>query len=214
MDWSRRGVVSALYSCLAAHAAAHHRDGIARRKLVQKLSGVYESEVVYVHELTEGLTRTVAPHSRWNALAECDLEANGYLILTRSPEAGADLFVKERENLEVFWQGHPEYDRDTLAREYRRDMLRFLKGERPRPPNLPAHYFDAEALARIEAALADADASAIETVAAALGPMALSPATAFWREAAARLMRNWLGVIARRKSLGISSEFASARWGG
>ena len=28
MEWTRRAVVSALYSCLAAHAAALHRDGI------------------------------------------------------------------------------------------------------------------------------------------------------------------------------------------
>jgi len=214
MDWSRGGGVSALYSCLAAHAAAYHRDGIVRRKLVQKLSGVYESEVVLAHELTEGLTRTLSPHSRHNALAECDLDAKGYLTLTRSPEAGADMFVKERGALEVFWQGHPEYDRDTLAREYRRDMLRFLKGERLRAPNAPAHYFDAEARARIQSALAGADASQIETVAAALSPEALSPATAFWREAATQLMRNWLGAVARRKSVGQSTEFATARWGG
>jgi homoserine O-succinyltransferase len=214
MDWSRGGVVSTLYSCLAAHAAAYHRDGVLRRKLMQKLSGVYESKVVLGHELTQGLTHTVAPHSRHNALAECDLDANGYLTLTRSPEAGADVFVKERETLEVFWQGHPEYDCDTLAREYRRDMLRFVKGERPRAPNAPAHYFDAAALARIQMAIAGADSSAIETVAAALNPEALAPATAFWREAATQLMRNWLGAIARRKSLGQSTEFASARWGG
>jgi len=214
MDWSRGGVVSALYSCLAAHAAAYHRDGILRRKLMHKLSGVYESEVVLVHEMTEGLTRAITPHSRHNALAECDLDANGYLTLTRSAEAGADVFVKEREILEVFWQGHPEYDRDTLAREYRRDMLRFLKGERPRAPRAPAHYFDAEALAQIQAALASANSSGIERVAAALNPEALSPATAFWREAATQLMRNWLGAIARRKSVGQSTEFATARWGG
>ena len=182
--------------------------------MIQKLSGVYESEVVLAHEITQGLTRTIWPHSRHNALAECDLDANGYLTLTRSPEAGADVFVKEREILEVFWQGHPEYDRDTLAREYRRDMLRFLKGERPRAPGTPAHYFDAEALAWIQAALAEADPSAIESVAAALSPEALSPATAFWREAATQLMRNWLGAIARRKSVGRSTEFATARWGG
>ena len=214
MDWSRGGVVSALYSCLAAHAAAYHRDGIVRRRLVQKLSGVYESEVVLAHEMTRGLTRTIAPHSRHNALAECDLDAKGYLTLTRSPEAGAEMFVREREILEVFWQGHPEYDRDTLAREYRRDMLRFLKGERPRAPKTPAHYFDVEALKRIQAALAGADSSALETVAAALNPEALSPATAFWREAATQLMRNWLGAIARRKSVGQFTEFATARWGG
>ena len=118
--------------------------------------------------MTEGLTRTIAPHSRYNTLAECDLDANGYLTLTRAPDAGADMFVKEGETLEVFWQSHPEYDHDTLAREYRRDMLRFLRGERPHAPMTPARYFDGEAQARIEAALAGWPSLPIETVAAAL----------------------------------------------
>jgi homoserine O-succinyltransferase/O-acetyltransferase len=214
LDWSRHGVKSALYSCLAAHAAAFHRDGIKRRRLLGKLSGVYESEVLVDHELTRGLKHTIAPHSRLNSLAECDLEFKGYLILTRSPEAGPDVFVRERDLLEVFWQGHPEYDRDTLAREYRRDMLRFLRGERPQAPRTPAHYFDPAALLRIEAAIANAGAADIEAVAAALDPEALSPATAIWRDAATGLMRNWLSAVARRKAQGQPAELATARWGG
>jgi homoserine O-succinyltransferase/O-acetyltransferase len=212
MDWSRHSVVSALYSCLAAHAAVFHRDCIPRRRLIRKLSGVYEGDVVISHELTRGLDRTIAPHSRYNGLAECDLESKGYLILTRSSEAGPDVFVREEALLEVFWQGHPEYDRDTLAREFRRDMLRFLRGERPVRPHAPEHYFDPAALAGIEAATSGA--GDIEAAAAALSPEALSPATAFWREAAIQLMRNWLAAIARRKTRGQSGEDRVARWGG
>ena len=74
------------------------------------------------------------PHSRFNALAECDLEAKGYVTLTRSRYAGPDVFIKDEDLLEVFWQGHPEYDRDTLAREFRRDVLRYFNNEWPRPP--------------------------------------------------------------------------------
>jgi len=212
LDWSRGGLVAALYSCLAAHAAAWHRDRIVRRRLFGKLSGVYESEIVAPHELTEGLTRAFTPHSRFNALAECDLEFKGYLTLTRSDEAGPDVFVRERELLEVFWQGHPEYDRDTLAREFRRDMLRFAKGERAAPPLAPANYFDREASARIEAALQGA--VDLESLAAALNPEALSPAEAFWRESSKILMRNWLTAIARRKAQGRLDEAQRARFGG
>ena len=39
IDWSRHGVISALYSCLAAHAAALHRDGIVRRRLCEQMFG-------------------------------------------------------------------------------------------------------------------------------------------------------------------------------
>ena len=46
-------------------------------------------------------------------------------MLTRSRFAGPDVFIKDEDLLEVFWQGHPEYDHDTLAREFRRDVLRY-----------------------------------------------------------------------------------------
>ena len=98
--------------------------------------------MVAKHELTEGLVDPKTPHSRFNALAERDLEAKGYLTLTRSRYAGPDVFIKDEDLLEVFWQGHPEYDRDTLAREFRRDVLRYFNNEWPRPPLPPHGYFD------------------------------------------------------------------------
>ncbi len=59
------------------------------------------------------------------ALGEC-----GYQILTESHDAGVELFVKERRNRLLFFQGHPEYDTQTLGREYVRDVRRYLHGER------------------------------------------------------------------------------------
>jgi homoserine O-succinyltransferase len=56
--------------------------------------------------------------------------------------AGVDTFVRERRSLFLFFQGHPEYDADTLPREYRRDVARFLRGERDSYPDLPKEYFD------------------------------------------------------------------------
>ena len=216
MDWTRRAVVSALYSCLAAHAAALHRDGIPRRRLPRKLSGVYRSEVVAKHELTQGLVDSKFPHSRFNALAECDLEAKGYVTLTRSRHAGPDVFVKDEDLLEVFFQGHPEYDPDTLAREFRRDVLRYFNNERGRPPLSPHGYFDETAQARIQSALAKARDGPIslETVAATLKPEELSPPVAEWRETATRLMSNWLAAISRRKAEAATNTFARVRQGG
>ena len=42
----------------------------------------------------------------------------------------------------LFLQGHPEYDCGSLLREYRRDVGRFLRGEREHYPALPQDYFD------------------------------------------------------------------------
>src|SRR5579872_1968886 len=40
IDWAEGGTISTLFSCLATHAAVLHLDGIVRRSLAEKLSGV------------------------------------------------------------------------------------------------------------------------------------------------------------------------------
>ena len=69
-------------------------------------------------------------------------------MLTRSPAAGVDTFVRQdfgrgEQSLFLFFQGHPEYGAGALLSEFRRDVGRFLKGERDRYPAMPQHYFDA-----------------------------------------------------------------------
>ncbi len=62
-------------------------------------------------------------------------------MLTRAGDAGVDTFVKQQKKLFVFFQGHPEYESDTLLREYRRDVGRYFKGETARYPLMPRSYF-------------------------------------------------------------------------
>ena len=52
------------------------------------------------------------------------------------------MFVKQRKSLFVFFQGHPEYEANTLLLEYRRDIRRFLRRERDTYPPMPQGYFD------------------------------------------------------------------------
>ena len=97
----------------------------------------------------------------------------------------------------VFLQGHPEYDANSLAREYRRDMDRYLRGETERKPTRPRGYFGAEAEAELQAMerggredrrrMQIKDFSIIE---------ALAPAEATWRKAAIAFYRSWIGTIA------------------
>ncbi len=215
LDWAEAHSISTLLSCLAAHAGVLHRDGIVRRRLPAKYSGVYSVQVVAAHELVADFdTEFVTPHSRHNDLGEAQLAARGYRVLARSPESGVDLFIKEAASLLVFLQGHPEYDADTLAREYRRDMTRFLRGEGSTAPRPPVHYFPPT----IGAALADfAQRAALApsaNLAAAFPTAALSLDAAPWRAAGVRLFRNWLALIARRKAARNATSFAVARWGG
>ncbi|ACA18663.1 Homoserine O-succinyltransferase [Methylobacterium sp. 4-46] len=191
IDWARDHTVSTLFSCLAAHAAVLHLDGIARRRMARKRSGIFACRPVAAHPLLAGMPAVLpVPHSRWNDLAEADLAASGYHVLTRSDEAGVDLFVKPERSLLVFLQGHPEYDPDSLAREYRRDLKRFGRGERAEPPDRPVHYFDPE----IEAALDDHARGGW-----AGEPSCAPPAAPAWPPVAAQLFRNWLSLVATRR---------------
>ncbi|THD43113.1 MAG: homoserine O-succinyltransferase [Bradyrhizobium sp.] len=212
LDWADAHALSTLHSCLAAHAAVLRRDAIARRRFAAKCSGVFAVDVVADHELTAGLAQQFrVPHSRWNGLDEGALAAKGYVTLTRSETCGVDLFIRNARSLLVFLQGHPEYDADTLAREHRRDTLRFLRGETAAPA-MPVNYFPPAT----EAAVADyvARARALSARPSQYPAAALALDVAPWRESGVRLARNWLKIVAQRKAARNLTSFAVVRWGG
>jgi len=200
---ARDHTVSAVMSCLAAHAAVLCLDGIERRRFPDKLHGIFDCRAGVDHPLTAGLReRRHVPHSRFNDLPEDALAAAGYRVLARSGQVGADLFVKECRSLLVFLQGHPEYDRLALMREFRRDVGRYLNAERDAYPRLPHHYFDAPATALLEdferLALAQRDPALM----ARFPPLeAACPPEALWRDASIRFYANWLDLIAQRAGI-------------
>jgi homoserine O-succinyltransferase len=184
-----------LFSCLAAHAAVLCRDGIERRPLGRKASGVFAFARAGSDRLLEGAGRHWrTPHSRWNGLDEADLVAEGYSILARSPEIGVDAFAARVGGARwLFLQGHPEYEAKTLLLETRRDLQRYLAGERDSPPDLPPGVFAAGDLG--EAALGGLLGEArLRRTPELLDrwPSWAAPAPAAWRAPAAALCRNWL----------------------
>ena len=182
----------------------------------QKCSGVFGFEVVGEHRLVAGISGAYSiPHSRLNGLNERALAREGYLVLTRSPQIGVDLFVKQRGALFVFAQGHPEYDDDSLAREYRRDMARFLRGERPAPPALPENYYNASATAALRDFAQRATRAPTPDLIAEFPTVgAMGPGDAPWRASGARLYANWIRLIADRKFARMAQTFAGKRLGG
>jgi len=201
VDWGESAGVATIWSCLAAHAAVLRLDGVRRRPLPAKLSGVFTSETIWHDPLLEGAPAPrLAPHSRLNTLSEEDLVLHGYRILSRSAEAGVDAFVRRGRATQLFLQGHPEYDADTLMREYVRDMGRFARGERPERPAIPTGYFD-EAT---ELALTCLDRragrhKASDPIAALSDVLGRAQPEQSWRDSAVSLYRNWLAEIAERK---------------
>jgi len=202
VDWAEHNTVSTIWSCLAAHAAVLHLDGIDRRRLAEKRSGMFDCHTVADDPMLADV-RSPLPvsHSRWNDLPERELTAHGYRVLTRSPLAGVDVFTKRWRSLFVFFQGHPEYSADTLMREYRRDVGRYLRGESARYPAAPVGYFDrgmeTELAAFAAAAVADRDPCLLDRF-----PVdAVLRSSLIRREARSgvRLIANWLSYLASHK---------------
>jgi homoserine O-succinyltransferase len=97
VDWAEVNTHSTIWSCLAAHAAVLHLDGIERRKLAQKCSGMYNCSKVNDSWLTDGLRSPLrVSHSRWHELDELGLRDRGYQVLTKSKDAGIDIFTKRQ----------------------------------------------------------------------------------------------------------------------
>ena len=186
IDWARDGTRSTIWSCLAAHAAVLHLDGIVRRPLPAKCTGVFAITAAGDHPLLAGSGEALQVcHSRWNDLDEAELVAAGYTVLTRGT-MGVDSFVHACGSRFVFLQGHPEYDARALGRETRRDLARW-QADPTRVPSLPTNYFSAETEAALRAHVTAGDAG---------GALPQVGAPMPWhRDFPAALFRNWLALL-------------------
>ena len=137
MEWSKTHVHSTLHICWGAQAGLYYHYGIPKRQLDHKLFGVFEHTVEDPNFiLFRGFDDTFwVPHSRNTTVDRADIEAVPELkILASSPEAGV-YAVKTDQGRQVFLMGHAEYDRDTLRKEYMRDLAAGVDIQ------LPKHYF-------------------------------------------------------------------------
>lgn len=138
MDWSRINVQSTIFLCWAAHAAMYHYYGVDRVVRKTKLSGVFEHTVLDAkNELMRGFDPHFwAPHSRIGEIPLAQYEAiEGLSVLAHSAEAGVYMAATDDKRL-VYVTGHPEYDPETLAQEYQRDVKAGMT------PEVPKHYFE------------------------------------------------------------------------
>ena len=138
MDWSRTHVTSTLHICWAAQAALYHYYGVKKVALSEKLFGIYEHTADYKQSiLLRGFDDVfMVPHSRHTTVLREDIEAIGDLkILASSPLAGVYIISTDKGR-QIFVTGHPEYDTDTLKKEYLRDKA---AGENI---HIPRNYFE------------------------------------------------------------------------
>ena len=137
MAWTRSHVHSTLHICWGAQAGLYYHYGIPKRTQQKKLFGIYEHDIVRKRSpLFRGFDdKFYAPHSRYTEVTLEDVLAVPELeLLATSQEAGV-FGVKSADNRRFFVFAHPEYDPDTLAQEYYRDVSKGLDIA------VPAHYF-------------------------------------------------------------------------
>ena len=137
MEWSKTHVHSTLHICWGAQAGLYYHYGIPKRPLPQKLFGVFRHTVEEPNFiLFRGFDdRFWVPHSRNTTVEREDIEAvPGLKVLASSPEAGV-YAVKTDGGRQIFLMGHAEYDRDTLKKEYLRDVAAGVD------IRLPQNYF-------------------------------------------------------------------------
>jgi homoserine O-succinyltransferase len=200
LEWAIDASMPTVWSCLAAHAAVLHLDGIERRRLPEKISGVFRCDKTGDHDLVSGLPSSWRlPHSRLNGLDADRLTAAGYEIVSFSEDAGPDAFVLRRGAAFVFYQGHPEYDAGALFREYRRDVGRYLAGTMDRYPEMPRGYFAEEAARAFNAFRARAQRQRTRDLLDEFPGRDVRTEHA-WRDVAIRLYANWLQhTVAQRQ---------------
>ena len=137
MEWTKTHVHSTLHVCWGAQAGLYYHYGIPKYSLPKKLFGVFPHTIIKKQSpLFRGFDDIFyVPHSRHTENHLDDILARPELeLLAVSDEAGV-FAVKSENNRRFFITGHPEYDPDTLANEYFRDINKGLDID------VPKHYF-------------------------------------------------------------------------
>lgn len=137
MEWSKTHVFSTLYICWAAQAGLYYHFGIPKYPLEKKMFGIFphRSEVSNCQLLRGFDDIFLVPHSRNTEIRREDIEKIPQLeILTSSDISGIHI-VANKNGRQYFITGHSEYDRDTIANEYRRDVEKGIDIQ------IPYNYF-------------------------------------------------------------------------
>ncbi len=194
-EFAAEQVTSTLCACLATHAAMKHFKGIERVHLGDKCWGVFSHRTTqFAHPLVRNIdTRFNVPHSRFNDISKVQVEESGMCVLVTSDVAGVHLAVSEDLFRFVFFQGHPEYDRNSLFKEYKREVGRYIRKERPDYPPFPENYLSAEGMK----ILSDFQAGELSEESLKDFPedAALMHVDNTWGDTARSIFNNWIGMV-------------------
>src|SRR5699024_702279 len=136
-DWAATHVFSRFYICWGAQFALNHYYNIEKIALTEKLFGVFDYQNVkpehpYIRGFDDIYQVPQSRHTRidYTALNDIpDLE-----ILTSNSQLGPDIITSKNQR-DIYIFGHLEYDRETLKKEYDRDI------ESMQDVDIPVNYY-------------------------------------------------------------------------
>ncbi len=137
MEWSKTHVHSTFHICWGAQAGLYYHFGIDKKPLSKKMFGIFKHKLDYKRSiLFRGFDdEFMVPHSRHTTVDIDDIKKISEIkILASSDEAGV-YAMATAEGKQIFITGHSEYDANTLANEYFRDL------NEGKPIEIPKNYF-------------------------------------------------------------------------
>lgn len=136
-EWTKTNVYSTFYICWGAQAGLYYHYGLKKYPLKEKMFGVFEHQPLdLLHPLMRGIDdKFYVPHSRHTEIRMADIaKIKDLQVLSYSAKAGVHL-LSDMECRNFYSTGHSEYDVDTLAKEYFRDVEKGLNIK------VPYNYF-------------------------------------------------------------------------
>lgn len=133
MDYADKNVTSTIFICWGAQAGLYYHYGINKNNLKEKMFGIFPCRAVCHYDpLLKGMDDLFnIPMSRHTAIDEkAVMECDDLEVMARGKECGISI-IKSKDGKKFFFVGHSEYDRDTLLKEYRRDLDKGLKIKPP-----------------------------------------------------------------------------------
>lgn len=137
MEWSKTNVYSTMHICWGAMAGLYYHFGIPKHDLSEKMFGVFPHRVIREQsQLLKGFDEEFfVPHSRHTEIRREDVEKVSQLNITSESDISGVYIICNKNKRQYFIMGHSEYDRDTLAQEYFRDIDKGLDIK------IPYNYF-------------------------------------------------------------------------
>ncbi len=199
LTWAQNNVRSTLCSCLATHAAVKVFYEVNRKHLSEKCWGVFPHDALKLrHPLLKNVDANIMMcHSRFNDVSKKEFTNQDIEVLIDSEQVGVQLACEKDMSI-VYFQGHPEYEDISLLKEYKREIIGYLSGQREDYPSPPANYFEQSALEVIEQYKQLVQASSAEKDLLDLFPEGKFKKTLNnpWQQSAQTIFSNWMQFLA------------------